>query len=114
MRRMIAVLAAALVAPALATASPASAQVAPIDPAAAMKGQLKPKNGVQISETTKLTHEGQSFMSLTTKGVYEFGKSGVVASDSKFQVKVSKELREYLTSDEEGETSSPPSPSRPA
>src|SRR5690606_26256237 len=96
MRRMIAVLAAALVAPALATASPASAQVAPIDPAAAMKGQLKPKHGVQFSETAKLTYDGRSFMSQTTKGAYEFNKSGVAASDTKFQIKISKDLRELL------------------
>ncbi|SDQ85724.1 hypothetical protein [Thermostaphylospora chromogena] len=103
MRRMIAVLAAALVAPALATASPASAQVAPIDPAAAMKGQLKPKHGVQFSETAKLTYDGRSFMSQTTKGAYEFNKSGVAASDTKFQIKISKDLRELLKG-EEGET----------
>lgn len=100
MRRLIAVLAAALIAPALAAASTASAQAAPIDPASAVKKQLRPKHGVRISEISKLTENKKFFLSIQSDGVFQLGPSGIVASNTTMRLKLGKDFVEALKDSE--------------
>ncbi|MEQ4715117.1 hypothetical protein [Nonomuraea sp. B19D2] len=82
MKRILAGLALTTAA-ALVTATPA-AQAAPVDPVKALKKQFVPGHGVRISEKTRLTVNGKSSGATTrTSGTFEFGKTGVVASDVK-------------------------------
>ncbi|MEV0235680.1 hypothetical protein [Nonomuraea sp. NPDC050786] len=73
------VLAGALAAATLITASPAQAAV---DPVKALKKQLVAGHGVKVSETDRATssdHKTDATFRMT--GVLEFGASGIVASD---------------------------------
>jgi hypothetical protein len=90
MRRMIATLtgatAAALIVPALATATPVNAQTVQAtqaDPASALKSQFRAHHGVKLAENTKIIGEDGKGRTIFTRrnGVLEFGASGMVASD---------------------------------
>ncbi|MFC4111762.1 hypothetical protein [Nonomuraea zeae] len=80
MKRILAGLALTTAA-ALVTATPA--QAAPVDPVKALKKQFVSGHGVRISETTRVTVDGKTSTAGKTTGTFEFGKSGVVASDLK-------------------------------
>lgn len=73
------VLAAAVAATALVTAAPA--QAATPDPVKALKGQFVPGHGVKVSELDRMAIEGKKPTAVRVTGAFEFGKSGVVASD---------------------------------
>ncbi|GAA3243514.1 hypothetical protein [Nonomuraea helvata] len=72
------VLAAAVAAAALVTASPAQAAV---DPVKALKKQFVAGHGVTISEVSRTQQEGKKLEYLRMTGTFAFGESGVVASD---------------------------------
>ncbi|MFG1707201.1 hypothetical protein ACFLIM_28795 [Nonomuraea sp. M3C6] len=78
MKRILAGLALATAA-ALVTATPA--QAAPADPVKALKKQFVSGHGVRFSETARITVDGKSTGTTKTTGSFEFGKSGIVASD---------------------------------
>ncbi|MGW6493941.1 hypothetical protein [Nonomuraea angiospora] len=73
------VLAAAVAAAALVTATPA--QAAAPDPVKALKSQFMPGHGAKISELLRVVVKGKKPVALRMTGTFEFGKSGVVASD---------------------------------
>ncbi|MBE1590089.1 hypothetical protein ACFPOI_03595 [Nonomuraea angiospora] len=73
------VLAAAVAAAALLTAAPA--QAATPDPVKALKKQLVPGHGVKVSELSRSMGKGKKPTALRVTGTFEFGASGVVASD---------------------------------
>ncbi|MEV6031812.1 hypothetical protein AB0L65_11720 [Nonomuraea sp. NPDC052116] len=73
------VLAAAVAATALVTAAPA--QAATPDPVKALKSQFVPGHGVKISELGRTVAKGKKPTALRVTGTFEFGASGVVASD---------------------------------
>ncbi|MFG6193133.1 hypothetical protein [Nonomuraea sp. JJY05] len=79
MKRILAGLALTTAA-ALVAATPA-AQAAPVDPVKALKKQFVAGHGVRISEKTRMSLDGKSAGVSTTLGSFEFGKSGIVASD---------------------------------
>ncbi|GAA3137349.1 hypothetical protein GCM10017600_53620 [Streptosporangium carneum] len=87
----------ALVLPVLVAAGPAgaqSAQAAPqatrTDPVSALKRQFRAHHGVKLAETAKLIGEGkgQRTVYARTRGVLEFDRTGVTATDltSKFDL----------------------------
>ncbi|MFI7127581.1 hypothetical protein ACIBQ1_17920 [Nonomuraea sp. NPDC050153] len=79
MKRILAGLALTTAA-ALVTVTPA-AQAAPVDAVKALKKQFVAGHGVRISEETRTSLDGKSLGTTKTSGTFEFGKSGVVASD---------------------------------
>jgi hypothetical protein len=81
MRRSIALTAAVLIAPALATATSAAAQAAPAGPADALKGQFKTGRGVQITQTMRMSTDGKPLLKTEGKGKLQFGPTGPVAYD---------------------------------
>ncbi|GAA3137365.1 hypothetical protein [Streptosporangium carneum] len=80
MRRWIALVTAALLAPALVTTAPSAAQAAPVDPVKALRQQLRPGHGVQITETDR-GYSGRSVTTARHRGVLQFDRSGIVAVD---------------------------------
>lgn len=84
MKRIIAGLALASAA-ALLTAAPA--QAAPADPVKALKKQYVAGHGVRFSETSRTSMDGKSTGASSTNGVFQFGKSGIVASDVRNRAK---------------------------
>ncbi|NUS07457.1 MAG: hypothetical protein HOV97_33395 [Nonomuraea sp.] len=84
MKRIIAGLALASAA-ALVTAAPA--QAAPVDPAKALKKQYVAGHGVRFTETSRTSIDGKSSGTSLTAGVFEFGKSGIAASDIRNRAK---------------------------
>ncbi|MCG5217275.1 hypothetical protein [Streptosporangium sp. KLBMP 9127] len=104
MRRLIAVVAAALVAPALATATPASAQTAAgPNPADALKKQFKNDHGLRFTESVKTSLDGDVYITNLLKGTYEFGKSGIAAADVTSRAKLSDEFLDALEEREDDE-----------
>ncbi|GAA5088502.1 hypothetical protein HNP84_010369 [Thermocatellispora tengchongensis] len=102
MRRLIAVLAAALIAPALATATPASAQAAaPVDPAKALKKYVSPGYGVKFTEVSRLAGNGETLIALKSNGAYQFGKGKPAAADVSFRYQLDPELKELLRESDE-------------
>ncbi|MBG0813507.1 hypothetical protein [Planomonospora sp. ID82291] len=81
MRRSIALTAAMLIAPALATATSTSAQAAPADPANALRQQFKAGHGVQITQTARTVVDGTTGFTFAAKGRLQFGPTGPVAYD---------------------------------
>ncbi|MFI9589536.1 hypothetical protein [Nonomuraea sp. NPDC052265] len=78
MKRIIAGLALASAA-ALVAATPA--QAAPVDPAKALKKQYVAGHGVRFTETSRTSLDGKSTGATRMTGVFEFGGSGIIASD---------------------------------
>ncbi|MET7332412.1 hypothetical protein [Nonomuraea sp. NPDC005650] len=74
------VLAAAVAATALITATPAQAAAAP-DPVKALQKQFVAGHGVKISEVTRTESPGEKPQTSRKTGVYAFGESGIVAAD---------------------------------
>ncbi|MEU8269106.1 hypothetical protein AB0B89_18295 [Sphaerisporangium sp. NPDC049002] len=88
MRRLIALAATALVAPALAMAAPSTAHAAPTQAAPknsvdALRSQFAKKTTVHIDETTRMKLDGDDLFRTRQYGALRFGKSGVDASDTK-------------------------------
>ncbi|GAA3137374.1 hypothetical protein [Streptosporangium carneum] len=81
MRRWIALVTAALLAPALVTTIPSAAQAAPADPVKALERRLRPAHGVQVNETTRIRSGKGSPVVIRTTGNLEFGAPGIVAVD---------------------------------
>jgi len=92
MKKYVAVLAAALIAPALAAAgaAPAVAQTAPREPVAkpvpgdavtVVKAQFAKKSGVRLSETLRMTFNKQTLLDVRRTGLLRFGPSGVTSFD---------------------------------
>lgn len=78
MKKLIGVIAAAALAPALLVTTPAeAATAAPANPVAALRKQLVPGKGVQFRTTTK--HAGK--IAHMGWGTLQFGRSGVTASE---------------------------------
>ncbi|MEU6777873.1 hypothetical protein ABZ912_01630 [Nonomuraea angiospora] len=73
------VLAAAVAATALVTAAPA--QAATPDPVKALKSKFLPGHGVKVSELMRMVSKGKKPDAIRMTGAFEFGKSGVIASD---------------------------------
>lgn len=86
MRKLATVLAAALIAPTLitATTAPAAAAKAPRDPAAAVKRQAAKKSGVHIKENVRLTLGRETLMNIRQSGLLRLGPRGTTAYDLKF------------------------------
>ncbi|MDF5751334.1 hypothetical protein [Spongiactinospora sp. TRM90649] len=82
MRRLIAIAAAAIVAPALAIATQAGAQAAAASPGDALKKQFKNGRGVNYTETSRTSIDGKFFAGVKAKAVFQFGRPGVVAADA--------------------------------
>lgn len=100
MRRWIA---ATLTASAVVVATPAFAYAAPADPVGALQKQFVEGRGVKVSETTRMTSDGQDTGAVSRMtGVLQFGKSGVVASDITRRVKLDAATKKIVASDEEG------------
>ncbi|WP_405144689.1 hypothetical protein OG589_42850 [Sphaerisporangium sp. NBC_01403] len=90
MRRLIALAATALVAPALAMAAPSTAHAAPTTAKAAPKNavealrlQFAKKTTVRMDEDTRMKLDGKDLFRYRQVGVLRFGKSGVDAYDTK-------------------------------
>jgi hypothetical protein len=86
MRRWIALTAAVLSAPALVTATAATAQAAPADPAYALKRQFQADRGVKITEITRIDDtyymlDAPTMTKTKIDGTVQFSPSGPVASD---------------------------------
>ncbi|RBQ16552.1 hypothetical protein DP939_30040 [Spongiactinospora rosea] len=103
MRRLIAIAAAALVAPALAMATPASAQAAtaPATPGDALKQQFRNNQGVSYTESSQTTLDGKRLIGTKAKATYQFGASGIVASDATFRQIWDKKLLDSFKKDAE-------------
>ncbi|MEV0974605.1 hypothetical protein [Microtetraspora glauca] len=78
MKRVIVGISAASAA-AFVTAAPA--QAAPADPIKALKGQFVAGKGVKFTDRTTLTGDGTNVLILRRTGSFQFGRSGIVASD---------------------------------
>ncbi|MEV7967245.1 hypothetical protein AB0O34_14860 [Sphaerisporangium sp. NPDC088356] len=90
MRRLIALAATALVAPALAMAAPSTAHAAPTtamaapkNPVDALRLQFAKKTTVRMDEDTRMKLDGEDLFRYRQVGVLRFGKSGVDAYDTK-------------------------------
>lgn len=90
MRRLIALAAIALVAPALALtasttaqAAPNTAKAAPATPADALRQQFAKKGGVHLDEDTRMLLDGDDLFRYRQVGSLRFAKSGVDAFDLK-------------------------------
>ncbi|WP_214408880.1 hypothetical protein [Sphaerisporangium fuscum] len=90
MRRILALAAAALVAPALAMAAPATAHAAPgaakpvpSNPVDALRQQFGKKTGVHMDTTVDMRLGGDDLLKFRQVGSLRFGKSGVDAYDLK-------------------------------
>ena len=83
MKKLVAVLAAALVAPALVTAgaAPAAAKAAPRDPGTAVQEQFTKKGGVRLAETFRMTYAKQTLLDVRRTGLLRFGPGGVASFD---------------------------------
>jgi hypothetical protein len=90
MKRWIALAAAVLVVPALAPATPATAQVAPLNPASVLNDQLAKGVRVRVVEQSKVGMAGGRIVNhmaygsgynVQNRGSLQLGRSGVVASD---------------------------------
>ncbi|GII66458.1 hypothetical protein Skr01_65430 [Sphaerisporangium krabiense] len=96
MRRLIALTATALVAPALALAASATAHAAPkpatTSPLDALRQQLAKRTTVRIDERTDL-RLGRAALRYRETGVVRFGTSGPDASDTKVRVSNGKETQ---------------------
>ncbi|WP_405144685.1 hypothetical protein OG589_42840 [Sphaerisporangium sp. NBC_01403] len=77
--RLTGVVAAALIAPALATA--ANAQAKPTDPVDALHKQFVAGHGVKVSHHSALLRAGKPLMEGFTTGKLGFARSGIVSSD---------------------------------
>ncbi|SNS47736.1 hypothetical protein SAMN05216276_101051 [Streptosporangium subroseum] len=80
MKRFIAGISTA-VAVTLATAAPAQAAPAPADPVKALKSQFAAGKGMEFGDRSTVTWEGRSEPYLQRIGSFQFGKTGIVASD---------------------------------
>ncbi|MFI7127582.1 hypothetical protein ACIBQ1_17925 [Nonomuraea sp. NPDC050153] len=87
------VLAAAVAATALITATPA--QAAAPDPVRALQKQFAPGHGVKISEVSRTESKGEKSLTFRMTGVFAFGESGVVASDVTMRGRFTKSSPEY-------------------
>ncbi|MEV7803806.1 hypothetical protein AB0O28_12730 [Microbispora sp. NPDC088329] len=88
---------AALVAPAVA--APAHAQIStraqtPADPVAALRAQYATGHGVRYVASGTMSVAGVTAITFTGNGGLAFGRSGLVASDSRQTIKYSKLLKE--------------------
>jgi hypothetical protein len=85
MKKLVAILAASLIAPALVTgaAAPASAAAAPRDPVVALKRQFAKKTGVRVADSMRLSLGGAVLLRARAEGVMRFGPYGVNAFDLK-------------------------------
>ncbi|PZG41315.1 hypothetical protein C1I98_21455 [Spongiactinospora gelatinilytica] len=103
MRRLIAIAAAALVAPALAMATPASAQAAtaPATPGDALKKQFRNNHGVSYTESSQTTLDGKRLVGTKVKATYQFGGSGIVASDATYRQIWDKKMLDSFKKDAE-------------
>ncbi|MFI6596425.1 hypothetical protein ACIBHX_09255 [Nonomuraea sp. NPDC050536] len=78
MKKMLAGLALATAATAIAAAP---AQAAPKEPVAAVKQQFVPGKGVKFTDRASLVEGARRAILMRRNGTFEFGKSGVTASD---------------------------------
>jgi hypothetical protein len=87
MRRYIALVATALVAPALAMAAPATAHAAvtkaPSNPVDALRAQFAKKSTVRMDASTRMWIGKDELLSYRQVGVLRFGKNGPEASDTR-------------------------------
>ncbi|WP_285773389.1 hypothetical protein [Microtetraspora sp. NBRC 13810] len=107
MKRFIAVLAATLVAPALATVttvSPAAA-AAPANPVDALKKQFNNGTGLRVTEISKATSSGKTLITERLAGLYAFGANGVTASDLTVRPSYDKSVRTGLAEEFEDDES---------
>ncbi|GAA3137383.1 hypothetical protein [Streptosporangium carneum] len=101
MRRWIALVTAALLAPALVTTAPSAAQAAPADPVKALKPHLRPGYGVQVAETQRFFLDKKTQVIGRLTGSLEFGVSRhgteVVATDQTQNIRVQPPIKEVGT-----------------